>query len=469
MSNDITVAGAPKGRGIKRREQDDTPKALLEFHSPSAGVIATQVKPAARSMTLVITFLLFGFVMIATFAPLDRVVSAEGTLSPLDPTIVVQPFDQSIVHAIDVHEGDVVKPGQTLALLDPTLSEADVVNLRMQEKSFAAEVARLTAEAKGVDYQPTLGDPDSTQQEANFLQRKSGYDAHMSDYAQQILGAQADLASYQASAAAYATRLKYASQVQGMREQLQAQALGSRLNSLAAEDSVAEIQRNEASAIESVNSSKAKIQSTIAVRDAYQRSWKADVYASLTEAQRKLAQAKDDLARADLRHKLIVFRATTPAVVLSIAKVSVGSVLASGADFITLMPINTRFEVTAQIPASQSGYVRIGDKARVKFETFSSAIYGGAEGTVTNISADSFVKGGDGTTASSGLAATSSNDSFYRARITIDHYTLKNTPKGFHLTPGMPVSADIKVGTRTIMEFMLSSVVPTLQNGMQEP
>ena len=133
MANELT----PSGRAVRatgRRSEivhDDAPQALLEFYSPSAGLIATPVKPAARSTIGVVLLMFLVFLGIATFCPLNRVVTGAGTLSAVDSTIVVQPFDQAIIHSIDVHEGDVVKPGQVLALLDPTMSEADVVNLQI--------------------------------------------------------------------------------------------------------------------------------------------------------------------------------------------------------------------------------------------------------------------------------------------------------------------------------------------------
>ncbi len=466
MANEIT---ASTGRRVKKTADEDMPRALLEFYSPSAGMAATPIRPAARSTTLIVTGLLASLIVIASVAPLDRVVTGQGTLAAIDSTIVVQPFDQSIVHSINVREGDIVKPGQILARLDPTLSEADVVNLRQQVESLSAEVSRRMAEAQGVDYKPDMSNLASTGQEAAFLERQAEFRARMDSYDQQIAGARADVAGFEASIAAYGQRLHYATDVQTMRQRLEADQVGSRLSTLGAMDSTAEIQRSEADAVESANSARAKIASTEAERSAYSKNWKAQVYADLTEAQRKLYQSRDDLSRADLRHKLVIFKASKPAIVLNIAKVSVGSVLQPGAEFITLIPADSPLEVGAQIPASESGYVRVGDPVTLKFKTLPYLTYGGATGTVTNISADSFNSDDRGVTNSSGLSSAAGGKLYYRARIAIEKYDLRNTPRGFQLTPGMPVSADIKVGKRTIMQFMLSSVVPTLRNGMREP
>jgi hemolysin D len=58
---------------------------------------------------------------------------------------------------------------------------------------------------------------------------------------------------------------------------------------------------------------------------------------------------------------------------------------------------------------------------------------------------------------------------WYRSRITLDDIALHNTPPNFHLTPGMPVVADIRVGKQTVMHYMLGKYVPLATEGMREP
>jgi hemolysin D len=58
---------------------------------------------------------------------------------------------------------------------------------------------------------------------------------------------------------------------------------------------------------------------------------------------------------------------------------------------------------------------------------------------------------------------------YYRARITLDKLELRGTPAGFRVVPGMPVTADIKVGERTVLEYFLTRVAPLAREGMREP
>jgi HlyD family secretion protein len=62
-----------------------------------------------------------------------------------------------------------------------------------------------------------------------------------------------------------------------------------------------------------------------------------------------------------------------------------------------------------------------------------------------------------------------SSEPFFRARITIDRTELHGVPAGFRLAPGMPVTADIKVGKRTMLDYLLGRVLPVAAEGMREP
>ena len=58
---------------------------------------------------------------------------------------------------------------------------------------------------------------------------------------------------------------------------------------------------------------------------------------------------------------------------------------------------------------------------------------------------------------------------FYRARISVSELKLRNLPTGFHLVPGMPVTDDIQVGKRTVVQYLMSRVIPLTSEGMREP
>ncbi|CUW46143.1 MULTISPECIES: HlyD family type I secretion periplasmic adaptor subunit [Novacetimonas] len=476
------ATGADTGRRLARllpRADNDTtpamPPGLLEFYSPSAALIDMPPQDAALYIIWVIGGLAIAGLLVMTFLPLDRVVMTNGRLVAADGTLVVQPLETSIIRSIDVHEGDIVHKGDVLAQLDPTISDADVENMRKQAASYRAEVARLTAEAAGHDYAPDMSDPASIQEAADFMRRRSEYSAKVANYDRQIVGLQSDLQGYEASTAMYAARAKVASDVRDMRVRLQHEQVGSRLSTLASQDSLMEVVRSQITARHDADATRARLDAMKAQRDGYIGNWQATIYQDLSVAQHHLADADSSYRKAMLHHTLVQMRAEKDAVVLSIARLSTGSVLQAASPLMTLVPVDGRLEVESVMRGLDVGYVRPGDRALLKFSAFPYTQYGGADATVRVISADSFVGGGNsagGMTAQEGGAPDVTGDpqsAYYRVRLAIDRYTLHGVPPFFRPQPGMPVEADIHVGRRTIMQYLLNKLVPAMTDGMREP
>ena len=212
------------------------------------------------------------------------------------------------------------------------------------------------------------------------------------------------------------------------------------------------------------------LQALIAERDGYDQQWRSQVGQDLSEQGRKLSDAQEQLNKAQLRQQLVDLRAEQDAIVLNVAHVSVGSVLQSGDQLFSLVPTNAPLEVEANVPGNDSGFVHDGDKVTVKFDTFPFTSYGYAEGAVRFVSADSFTSNPNEARAHG--AAPQGNGTmpaFYRSRIALGAIKLHDTPQGFHIVPGMPVTADIKVGERTVMTYLLGRVLPVAVDGMREP
>ena len=460
-------------RAASRRDNnDEMPQDLLEFHSPSAALVSMPPSATARYIVWIVAAMAVTMLVVMGTFPLDRVVSTPGELVSTSPTLLVQPLETSIVKSIDVKEGEVVHKGQVLAHLDPTLSGADATNMLQQTQAYGAQIDRLKAEAAGTEYRPDLSNPASTSEAAIFMRRHAEFEAKVQNYAQQIAALKTDVTGFQASAAMYAGRVRVASDVRNMRMQLQRDQVGSRLSSLSAQDDLMEMERSQITAQQSAAGAQGKLSAMVAEQEGFIQNWKAQVYQDLTDAQHKYYEAHGDLDKAAMRQDLDVMRAKADAVVLTIAKVSIGSVLNPASDFITLVPLDAPLEVEAKLKGDESGYVKLGDQALIKFATFSYTQYGGATATVRNVSADSFTKdsnapGGGGAPASN--AQGGSNDTFYRIRLRVDSYTLHGVPNYFHPVPGMPITADIKVGKRTILRYLLSTVLPVATEGMREP
>ncbi len=178
------------------------------------------------------------------------------------------------------------------------------------------------------------------------------------------------------------------------------------------------------------------------------------------------------LNKAQLRRQLVELRAEQDGTVLSVSKVSVGSVLKPGQQLITLVPTDAPLEVEANIAGNDDGHRSVGDPVDIKFETFQYTQYGLAHGVVRVLSPDSFTAQ-DEQRNPTGSVPVPTRTVAHRILplpgsrwIEID---LHGTPANFHLVPGMPVTADIRVGKQTVLRYMLGKMVPLATEGMREP
>lgn len=448
---------------------DPSLPVILEFQSPSAAILAAPIPLTARSITWIISSMFLACLLVTGLIPLDRVVTMRGKVVSEVPTQVVQPLDASIVRSIEVHEGQKVHAGELLAQLDPTFAAADVGALQAQVSSYTAQTDRLQAEANNQPYTYEGINADKALQAAIYAQRKSEYEFKLEGYKQKIDGLVSLISRSESDAAGYRDRLAVAQNLENMRRELERLNVGSKLNTLAAVDNRAEMARFLANALQTAEGGKRDLAAMIAERDGYVQQWHGDVNQQLSDASSKLSDARESLHKADLRRKLVELRADRDATVLTVAKVSVGSVMQAGQQFFTLIPSDAPLAVEGILPGSEGGFVHLGDTVAIKFDTFEYAHYGMAYGTVRNISADTFFGSDQQAAQNSVVPMPPGTDAFYRGQVSIDRVSLRDIPPDFHITPGMTVTADIKVGKRTVLTYFLSRIVPIATESMREP
>jgi HlyD family secretion protein len=401
----------------------------------------------------------------------DRVVVMQGKVVSEAPTLMVMPLDIGIIRSINVAQGDTVKKGQLLATLDPTMMVSTADALKAQVSTYSAQVARMSAEVNHQPFSYAGTNPDMTLQAALYAQRRAQYEYTVENYKQQIDGLVVLIARSESDAAGYRERLNVAQNLEGMRKELQRLQVGSRIDTLSAEDNRAEMARNLANAQQTADNAKNNVAAMVATRDAFIQQWEADISQQLSDTTGKLSDARQALRAAEVHSKMVELRADSDATVLSVAKVSVGSVMAVGQQLISLMPSGSPLDVQGLIDSTQSGFPHVGDPVAIKFDTFQYAHYGVAYGTVTSIGADTFYAGDPQAALASAVPIVPGVDptvAYYTAQVKIDRVALRDVPANFHVTPGMTVSADIKVGKRSVLAFIFSRLMPVTQ-GMREP
>ncbi len=447
------------------RRREPSPDPLIRIFQSETAEIRDGREPAQLRVTLYAVAGLFLALLAVSFVmPMNRVVtSVFGEIVTTKPTIVLQALDESIIKTLDVQEGEIVKGGYLLATLDPTFTAADVSALTLQIASLDAQIARAEAELAHEDFDPPTGTTPQAAymalQKDYYLQRKAQFDAQLLAYNEQIAQNQATIRKLKEDLAHYDDRVKVSQEIENMRASLAASQVGSRLNLLAATDQRVEMLRNLDFDRNGLAESEHQLASTIANRDAFIQQWSGQVSQELVTARNSLDTAREQLAKADRHHDLVRLEAPQDAVVLKLAKLSVGSVLKEGDPLFSLAPLRTPVEAEVHILARDIGFVRAGDPATVKLDAFQFVEHGTASGTVRWISEGALTQDDNG----------NATDPYYKARIAFTEVNLKAVPDGFRLVPGMTLTSDIKVGTRSVFMYMLRGVIRGVNEAMREP
>jgi HlyD family secretion protein len=437
------------------------------FQSETAEILEAPAPAGIRATTYVAAALVIALIFLAAITRLDRVVeSVGGEIVSTQPTEILQSLDSALIKTINVRVGDRVKAGDVLATLDPTFASADVDALRLQIANYDAQIARAEAELAGKAYAPPPASDAAAArygelQSALFVQRKSLYDEQMRAYNSQIAQHQATLAKLKNNEARYTERMALAKEVEEMRAMLAAAQVGSRLNLLAAADQRTELLRNLEFNYNSLIETEHQLQTAVATRDAFAQKWLADTSQELVTARNQRDTAHQQLEKARRRQDLVRLSASEDAVVLRMAKLSVGSVLKDAEPLMYLAPLNSPVEGEIRIAPRDIGFIRPGDPVKVKLDAFDFVEHGTVKGTISWISEGAFMideRTGQPTA-----------EPYYKARIALTDTSLRNVPNGFRLIPGMTLTADVHIGTRSILTYLVSGAVKHLSEAMREP
>jgi membrane fusion protein, hemolysin D len=442
-------------------------KIVRQFQSETSEILEAPEPTGVRATMYVAAALVVALVLVAAITRLDRVIeSTAGEIVTTTPTEVLQSLDPALIKTINVRVGDRVKAGDVLATLDPTFASADVDALQLQMANYDAQIARAEAELAGKPYTPSLATSVGAArygdiQYALFAQRKSQYDEQMRAYNSQIEQYKATLVKLKNNDVRYADRMDLAKEVEQMRATLAAAQVGSRLNLLAATDQKAELLRNLEFNHNSIVETQHQVEATVATRDSFAQKWLADTSQELVTARKERDTARQQLEKALRKRDLVRLVASEDSVVLRMAKLSVGSVLKDAEPLLYLAPLNSPVEAEIRILPRDIGFIRPGDPVKIKLDAFDFVEHGIVQGTISWISEGAFMV--DERTSQP------TTEPYYKARIALTDTNLRNVPDGFRLIPGMTLSADVHIGTRSILTYLVSGAVRTFSEAMREP
>jgi hemolysin D len=477
---------SPKSSGaeiiaLPRRGGTVTPVERA-FLPAALEIVETPASPSLRWTAFVICALFATGLSWAAVGQVDLIATAPGKVVPVGRTKQVQAFEAGTVAKILVDDGAEVKAGQTLILLDPTLATADRDRFRDAAMRADLDIARLTAlitplEANIDPFAGVKADrPAIEAARGRYLADRAGREAKLAAADREIASKRAEAVSYEAEIGKIDAQLPLAHERTEIRRKGNAEAWGSRIDYLNAAQSEAELTSQRKVMVEKQKATEAAVQAQLADRERLaaesERDWRSD----LAKAMRERSEATSELAKAERRTGLTAVTAPVDGTVSDLAVHTEGGVVQAGQQLLKVVPSSDHVAIEAVVENRDVGFVRAGQPVEIKVEAFPYTHYGLIKGHVAQIARDAQpdpeltqqTRSGTQTLSESPDALRRSGALVYVARIEMDEPALVVDGKRTPVEPGMAITAEIKTGKRTVLDYILSPIARAAHDALRE-
>lgn len=431
-----------------------------------------QSPPPPFAGLLMKTLLLFFALLLlwACVGRLDIVAVATGKLVPQSYLRIVQPLEHGIVKEILVREGERVQEGQVLMRMDPQLTEADRRVVDNELKLKRLQLRRIDAEMKGAPIARQSGDDAGllAQVEAQHRARRQAYQDSVDTEKAVLIKAQQDLKAAQEIETKLQKTVPMHKETADGWAQLAKEGFAGKLLA----------QERMRLYIESAQDLKAQTENVASLR------------ASIAQAEKRLAQItsnyrqqlqneridmaaqtqrlEEELGKHVHRTGLMELRAPQAGIVKDLATHTAGTVAAPGTILMTLVPQGEPLVAEVWVNNDDVGFVRSGQPVKVKLSTFQFQKYGMVDGSVRQISADASENQSAGTASVEIGRNRTAMPLTYKTIVDMGSQELVAQGVRYALTPGMQVAAEIHLGTRTVLEYLLSPVTKAFHEAGRE-
>ena len=439
--------------------------------APALILIQERPPPPLAGWTLrVLIALLAGVLLWSVFGQLDIVAVAEGKLVPSGYLKIVQPAEQGIVKEILVREGEAVKAGQVLARMDPVLTDADLNSVRTEFFNKRLALRRIDAQLSGRTLQRERDDPPElfARVDAQHVANVRAYEGALAQERVVLEKARHDLAGAQATKAKLEQVLPHYVAQEKAFEKLTQDGFAGRIM-------YTDKQRERIEKEQDLNVQQFVIRASASMIEQSEKrvaqigaDYRRQLQAERADVAAQFDKAQQDLAKQSHRQGLLELRAPQGGVVKDLATHTAGTVASPGTILMTLVPEGDRLIAEVWVSNEDVGFVRQGQKVKLKLAAFQFQKYGLIQGKVLQVTADaSEAPPGPRTEQQTGRDRPSGPLSF-RAIVELDAQELAADGQRYPLQAGMQVASEIHLGTRTVLEYLLSPVQKAFHDAARE-
>ncbi|MFT6987202.1 MAG: adhesin transport system membrane fusion protein [Psychromonas sp.] len=452
-------------------------KEDLEMADDVYGAILTQAPTIHRLTIWSLAALFICFFVWAYFAELDRVTRGQGKVVPSTQVQIIQSLDGGILQELYVKEGMAVKKGQILARIDDTRFRSDMAQQNKEVDALRADIIRLRAELSSIliadvaDWTrqikisiKSLQFPSDLQDNSKklVLRQQNEYNGRLNNLENQIAiqghqinQRQQEIKELDSKIDTLKTSLKLANRELELTRPLAVKNIVPEIDLLKLERTVNDI-KGELNALRLMKPKQQSAfeESVLKRREAVLK-YRTDARAQLNELQSKFSRITE--AQVGVQDKVKKALITSPVIgtIKTVHITTLGGVIKPGQVLLEIVPTEDKLLIEVKILPKDIAFIHIGLPARVKITAYDFTRYGGLEGVVENISADT--------------TQDDKGNSFYLIKVRTTESSMHSKDmKDMPIIPGMMASVDVMISKRTVLEYMLNPILRAKEMALKE-
>lgn len=428
-------------KGEQKEKETEFLPAILE-------VTETPPSPTGRLVMWSILGLIVIGLAWSILGHINEVAVASGKVIPSGQAKTIQVKNKGIVKEIRVKEGQEVKEGDVLVLLDPTTTGADYDTLKKRAAYYKLDIQRLEAELEG---KPFLPEDDPDLEAHDRAAEMALYQSRVSDYTTQRRAAMdvvsqktATLEAAKSTYERYSEGLAIAREKERLLEQLMEENAVARFQLLDQRNQRNEYEKNAQATMDHIISAQAEIaeaQQKLANIDA---AYKKDVMTSMVQAKKEYYDVIERIKKAEEDARMTTIVAPCDGRVYNLSVHTVGGIVTDAQPLMIIVPDDVDLEFEVYADNKDIGFIKEGQTAEVKVETYNFQKFGIVEAEVMEISADSVDDNKD-----------MEKNKKFRLLLRPVKTNINVFGKEADLSPGMNVTAEIKIKEKRIIDFFM--------------
>jgi adhesin transport system membrane fusion protein len=432
----------------------------LHFMSEVDAAIHRKGSSIAFVLTLVIGLLMVTFVVWAHFTVLDEVTRGMGSVIPSQKVQMIQNLEGGILQEISVQENQIVNKGDLLIRIDNAMAASQYQDAFTKAAEHEAAIFRLNTE---IDGKPKLVFPEAFKeadpqvvrdQQSIFKARQEQLQAELNVLRSQHSQKQQEITEMKSRKAQLEQGIGLAKQQRDIAKPLVDQGVYARVDYLALERDISSLQGDIDAlrlAIPRIRQAANEASRRIEQRRAEFKAQALDEMNNRRGELKSLTQimsaGEDRVTRTDVRSPV---RGTIKQINLN----TIGGVVRPGESILEIVPLDDTLLIEARIRPADIAFLHPGQKAMIKITAYDFSIFGGLDGVLEAISADTIED--------------DNGESFYKVKLRTQKNAIAYRGEELPIMPGMTASIDILTGKKSVLAYLLKPILRAKQNALRE-